>query len=422
MLDQQVLLLMSLVHAVVGVSYFLWAGGALVVASGAFALASAAFLGLPGVFLALVTPQVLTADYLLASAIALFFLIGMIAFCAPVVGRTLRAGAGAVRPRPPPRDSILLLGSLSVVFLAGALMVTVVLGGVDVGPTHERLAFISVVLSLAYLIALIRGRRMAQMPIGVGLFVLSVAFYGYFQFNGEGRLIAGTLGICLLFLVSFVTHWRFLKPLALCSSIPVLALFGLIRGHGGGVQALLTQAEGLESVIAPLPTFARVLGRLGDSPSDFRILETYISSVLFWVPRGLWESKPYGFGFELTLLLQPKMASWGHSMAGAYLSELWVSGGWIGLVLGFALIVMGLQELDKRTLRLHLLDRPEYPVSLELIILAMLSAGMFTFVWVGSFTYFSRDIYRSVLVIVGWGVAALLLRAAAAGNQPRVAA
>ena len=84
-------------------------------------------------------------------------------------------------------------------------------------------------------------------------------------------------------------------------------------------------------------------------------------------------------------------------MAATYLGEFYASAGILAVAVGFFWLVSGLTWLDLKMGRLAGSDAVSLSFVLRMIVMAIMTAGIFDYVWVGSFTFFSRNILRLVL-------------------------
>ena len=167
-------------------------------------------------------------------------------------------------------------------------------------------------------------------------------------------------------------------------------------------------------MISPYKTLALTMEHVDAGHLATRGFDDLLATLLFWVPRALWPAKPVGFGFVLTLHFLPQLAGVGHSMAATYLGELFAAARWPavagGLMAVAALVAWGDRVMlaAVRSGRLSLV---------RVVVLAILAAGMFDFVWVGSFTFFSRNVLR-IAVLAGLAAAASALTAMVSASLP----
>jgi len=227
-------------------------------------------------------------------------------------------------------------------------------------------------------------------------------------FNGYGRLaIAG------LFIACFVA-WNTFSPsrlhkLVVVLSIPLFLIFSgqnrseTTGGSGSSAGSTLSSGDGLASVYSPLETFGRMLGPLEPEVRDQlgpRWGGTFVNSFVMPVPRSMWPDKPDGFGFELTLVFEPKSAKIGHSMAALLQGEFYANFWFFGLPI--LVLVMGpfLTFLDRWHARLawSRFERDRDFYSLAVLVCVVSSLGELC--WVGTFTAYARGGLAAVSVAI----------------------
>ena len=88
----------------------------------------------------------------------------------------------------------------------------------------------------------------------------------------------------------------------------------------------------------------------------------------------------------------PELLHAGHSMAATYLGEIYSGFGRISIAVGFLLIPFAIAYLDLKMVLTRRITIISNHLVAKLVVLSILSAGLFDYVWVGSFTFFSRNL------------------------------
>ena len=264
-----------------------------------------------------------------------------------------------------------------------------------------RMLELLLILSVAFY-SFRRKKLSAVSMIVFILILLYFIFYIVFIFKGNGRL---SLMLMLfagfnIYLIS-INGSKKLKLLSILLIPLMLLLLGSVRMQTDehSIQDVLLYGAGLDSMIAPYTTFIDVYDYV-ERYSEFMYGETFLAAFLFWVPRSVWDNKPIGLGSELTMILgNNQLIEQGHSMAAGYWGELYLNGGIVLIVIAPIFITYLLLKLDKVCVKILLHPRIKNKMH-KLVMLSILSSGLGTYVWVGSFTFFSRDVLKIILLII----------------------
>lgn len=413
--------LISIGHLAYAVLYFLKSGRSLLLVSNSFVIASALFIGVPGWVTCIFWPGWIDANYLLISVLGFLFSFGVstVSFLVRTV---------FVRTSPPPIDRQISLSAWRFLFALTWLTIVVsVLAmvaasmGSDLGPLPSNLAYLAVVLSFVQFV-IAKNAPVSQTTRWLVLITAALVLVGYFSayFDGGGRLIVATLLYTLAAILGFWFPKIAVKRAILFGMIPAVMFFGYIRSKTGDFKDVLVAADGLESVFGPYQICASVFEHVDLGVMPLQNFAPLKSTLFFWVPRFLWQDKPVGFGFELTKHFHPELMFQEHSMAATYLGEMYASFGWLAVVVGFLVLVLGITWADLFMARLYVLDSGDKAFLMRMVILAVLSAGVFDYVWVGSFTFFSRNVLRLFLLFVLAGVIWALNILAVSGRSVRL--
>lgn len=409
-------LIVSTLHVILGLRLFLHRGGVLLTALGSYGLASAVFLGLPPLWTYLAGVHSIDALDVMVSGIS-FSVLAITDLVSGSIRRRQRTIAPDRMTMPMIKFSDgALLRTLS--HSAVLLMIGLAIKAVEVPLIGRDMIYVSSLFAGLVAITAIRDRKWPLATISSILTLAIVTVFLRVHFSGFGRLNVATLGICFVFLACLIWRSRWIKVVPLLLSGPLLVVAAQIRSNAVITRRSLlgNPFEGLGSMLAPYFTLREVLTRFGMPGSlsrfEFQWGKTLLASVLFWVPRSLWPSKPPGLGFQYTLWFRPDLASVGHSMVASYLSEPYVNFGILGLVT--APLVLGTV--------LGLIDRAVYqlssgPRSLDTrycwkgVSIAVVVAGTADYVWGSSFTVFTRVGSRLIILITIAAIRLLLKQA-----------
>lgn len=402
-------MVVSILHLAFAVFYFVRSGKSLLLFSDSFVCASAVFIGVPGLITCLLWPTWVNEDYAVVSTLGFGFVLA-VSFSSYLFRNILIQVKPSSKKRHFSPSSFRFYRTLTWLVIIVTILVTIAsFRGGNLGPVPRNLAFLSVILSFMQLV--FSGPFLKSFPnrwlIPLTTVLVVVGYFKYF-FDGGGRLVVATLLYALAFVAGTWYPKLPIKKIILAGLMPAILFFAYIRGNTGEFEDVLVAADGLESVFGPYQICASVVNHINIGVMDFQYLEPIKSTLFFWVPRFLWAQKPFGFGFELTRHFHPELVFQDHSMAATYLGEIYASAGWLAVSFCFPLIVFGITWLDIlmcRRMEQKVLDASFF---LRTVVFAILTAGVFDYVWVGSFTFFSRNILRLVLLLgmtgIVWGM------------------
>lgn len=232
---------------------------------------------------------------------------------------------------------------------------------------------------------------------------------------GGGRLTVLALLVGLVMTYQYRCHpeSRVVKVAVLLGSVGGLVIAALVETNRGNPEVGLLAVPGdfkvtdsLYSVWSPLYVFARILSGFAMDVVQPHGLHTLYATLVVWIPRGLWESKPEGWGRDLAWVVNPAAAeASSHSEAALAPAEfLWGFGYW-GLVIAVPVLGIVLRVIGRglhRCMSLDLVPGRGAPVSVAWIILA---TSLLSLWWTGTFTFWSRASMQllAVAVLVGLG-------------------
>jgi hypothetical protein len=276
------------------------------------------------------------------------------------------------------------LGADSMLLASAAGFVGTTLLGVGLlrGPNGHRWLFCSVAISTAF------------------------AAYAYYLFNGFGRIVLGALGFGLLVVLAQRTRGKFVKLVILLGAAPVLLILAKVRILA--VEQLRpdlqTRENGLESVVSPLQSFASLLdyNRMGLLPRGWG--HTFWAAFVVAVPRDFWPGKPIGFGAELVPIISPRMVGTGHSEAALFFGEWLFSFGLPGLLIMVPVAGIAMRGLDQLLARAMCLPLDSRGAVVHYTTALVATAGVMDLMWVGTFGYTSRIVFRLLILAAVFAV------------------
>lgn len=236
------------------------------------------------------------------------------------------------------------------------------------------------------------------------------------EFEGGGRLTIAGLGVASLLAWNLVRPRR-LQKIVVVLAIPVFLIYAganrLEKDQRDTSSSVLSSGDGLESMYGPLDTWAELATVDATRQRDIgapavgpRYGKTFLNTLYLPIPRGLWETKPKGFGAQLTEILRPVLLrenriAENHSMAALLHGEWYVNFGLVGL--GILPLALGwfMAVLDRAHARLAaggLVDSDDW---WRAAILACLVGSLGDLFWVGSFTFVARG---GLAALVAWAV------------------
>lgn len=369
-----------------GVWGFFDHGGAMITAAGMFTASMAAFVGYASLWWAF-SLSLATPPSLLFVASSGYFVTVMMYHCFWWATRRPRVG-------PPISHSLRIW-----VFRVGAALVVVSLLLNLFGPDLvASLSWSGSVVGIVFLAASVSdGHLLRQLGRWQTMvLVLAMASYIIVVFEGFGRLSVIAVAAAAVALVSERHKRRFVKALSLLFLPVVISVLTFIRRLEVFGDAEISP-EGGDSDVSGIWVF-RELAELG-STLDYSWGESFFATATVWIPRALWESKPFGFGFELTLLLRPELAPAGHSMVATLFGEWYYSFGWLGMLLCIPVIGISIWFVDSLRER-WILRGMTSPAEVVTYLYLLLWIGFTVLlVWGGTFSVVSRLLWPSFLLI-----------------------
>lgn len=234
---------------------------------------------------------------------------------------------------------------------------------------------------LFYIINLERGRILKNIFI-TSVFLSAYSYYLLYGWNGMGRvaslgpLLVAVLYICYIFKLP-VSKYLF----AIGPSLGSAALIGRKNLFADfDIYKFLD-----DSAFGPYRLASTFIENYLKNGPDLRgLVDQVVFSLLSFVPRDLWLSKPYGFGFQYTIEnLDQYLIDAGHSIASTLIGDHIYYIGWWGILTGFMMIVV--------VVRLCHLFYYFRPLNGNGVIL--FSSNMMVFVWGGMTSLSARVIY-----------------------------
>jgi hypothetical protein len=265
-----------------------------------------------------------------------------------------------------------------------------------------------------------------------GLFTWTVVV----GWSGSGRLAILQLTVALLLVFCYRTgmHRRVVKWAVALAVVPALAIGGLVEINRRTTErGLLTRQEdfafgdGLSSMKSPLLMLGQILEGREEDAIPLHWFETFFATLVLPIPRSLWAQKPDGFGRELARNFNyEKWATSGHSDAALLPAEFVWGFGLAGLLVGVPLIVFLLRIIDTGLDRYAGLVLKPGEGRLAVVPWSILSAGVLSLWWAGTFTFWARTSLALIgvvfLYLVAWILTPARPNTQPLGPQPETAA
>jgi len=216
-----------------------------------------------------------------------------------------------------------------VLFLAFALVVIV--GSVF---KINQLFFLSV-LVMFYALSLRTDRSMFNLTISF-IFLITFLVYYLFGWDGFGRTV--TFGMLITAFLYFCYATGIFVPKFVVIGVAMAGSI-IAVGRKGYNTALDLDVISQDSVVGPYRLASEFLDHAQQSGLDLRgFVDQVIFSLFSFVPRGLWPSKPFGFGYQYVLdNMDPYLALAGHSIASTLIGDhLYYLGLW-GVITGIVM-------------------------------------------------------------------------------------
>jgi hypothetical protein len=247
------------------------------------------------------------------------------------------------------------------------------------------------------------GHRWLLCGAAIGV---AFAVYAHYLFNGFGRIVLGSLGFGLLIVLAQRNRGMLVKSVVLVGATPVLIALAKLRVQTVEQMhpSLEIRQTGLESVVSPLRSFATLL-----SYNDFGLLprewgKTFWAALVVAVPRDWWPGKPIGFGAELVPFISPSLVGTGQSEAALFFSEWLVNFGLPGLLLMVPVAGLAIRGLDRLLARARCLPLDSGGAVVRYTMAVVGTTGVIDIVWVGTFGYTSRTVFRLLILAVIFAV------------------
>lgn len=386
---------LSTVTAIMGLWGFIHSGGPRITAAGMFMISIAVFIGYAGLwwcnFLGRDVPSemVLIVGSAYAATLVSYHL-----FWWPDENRVPKSSNSFNSSNSTKWTSFAGLGIVAVSLTAH------ILGGQSVQVLSEAGTVLGILL-FSYGASNYSTRFRIFSSSSVVLIILMVLFVAI-VFDGFGRLpviaLAGSVGVLL-------TQWsgnRAIKYLAIAAVPASSTLLTALRYWrlDGVSPSLPSEATGPDSDVGGLWTYSRLV-ELGDR-LEFGWGETFASTLVAWIPREIWNEKPFGLGFDLTLLLEPQLAPYGHSLVATVFGEWYFNFGWWGIPAFVLMVGPAIRWLDRR--QLDDIDNPSqrsFDVMKSVLMAAAIGA-IPHLVWSGTHTFFARLMALGGLWIILW--------------------
>lgn len=286
-------------------------------------------------------------------------------------------------------------GSYQLIALVCAMISlcsSLLLGKTSLSSQIETLSLIAIILSS--LVTFTRKSMGEAAPHATALMLITVQ-YAAFQFTGFGRLVLASYLLSIVVVMSWVTYTYWPKLAIIIVTAPALVVLSINRmafierTQGRKIGA----NEGIGSVFGPFQSGALIVQAAWDGRISPTHGESWLVSLLFWVPRSLWSQKPEGFGRAIVPITQPEQVSTTiFSDAAPYLAEFVWDFGLVGLWLG--LVVVALVTVIDRIILTRVIDGDwtfrEGGSVARFVMFAAISSMVLNYVWGGSFPFFSR--------------------------------
>lgn len=372
-----------------GIWAFVVHGGPQITAAGLACASTGAFVGYAGLWWSTYNPSALAGAFLAAIA-APFFVI--------VLTYHLywwhTQQAVAIRCVDPDNSKWSINNGFWIAFLGLAGQVS---SAVQLFPVASALTTVGILMIAIGLSGRSRKDLVSAQSL---LFVMLLSLYFYMTFRGFGRLTVIVLLASLGLVFTARSTGRVVKWVAILAvpiGAEVLTRLRSVILHG---QVLEAAPDVADSDVGGVAVFQQLI-ELGDR-LDFAWGSTLFATLVLPVPRELWAEKPFGFGFELTLLFLPEYASAGHSMVATFFGEWYYNFGWWGFPCLMVLFGPAVRWIDRKR-STYLSSPPGRRESiLEYVFYITCAAGMLNLIWSGTHTFMARAIWiAAVLIVMG---------------------
>jgi hypothetical protein len=378
-----------------GVGAFVSHGGPVVTTVGLVNFAFALFVGYAGIEAARNPASKAAPEYLsaaLLAALATQVLVTLLAWN--------RASPGHLKPTRLSASDASFFTSVGLVTLAALLAVR---GAGVTGLFLEGGAFMAVVvLSIGVLFR-------PRLVVGL-LLVLLIAFAVYVEVfhGGTGRLRLVALA-CAMAILTTARFPRWELKGAIVVGTP-MAVGWLARERLELQESLRIGASagnsGLESMLSPIVTFARVIEAQVEQDFPLAYGQTFATLPFAVLPHRLtpdWAPGP--LGYELVRITSPDRYGSGYSVASTIYGEWWFNFSLLGCALAVPALVWALTFLDRRIRRAFVDLENGRRAGLRLALYAALCGSIADIVWSGTHTWGARSLARLPLLLSMWPLA-----------------
>lgn len=224
------------------------------------------------------------------------------------------------------------------------------------------------------------------------LFSLGFSIFLIFSWSGYARTVVfGNLIVATLYFI-YANNLPINK--LLFSTAPTLASILLTTRREFNLKNIDFQQVLNDSAFGPYRLAATFIENYKNKGMDiFGFLDQVIFSLASFIPRSVWSSKPYGFGFEYTVQnMDQYLIDSGHSIASTLFGDHIYYLGWWGLITGFlmAFSVAKLIDIFYKFKKLH-----GYAI-------IIISCNMMVFVWGGLTSFSTRIIFPLIGIFPLW--------------------
>jgi len=207
----------------------------------------------------------------------------------------------------------------------------------------------------------------------------------------------------------------------------LVGISGYVVSQGNLIRSFATSTflgtlDGLErgpqSVWVPLRTAGRIWMKMQSGDHEFTRFDTYIAAAVSWVPRGLWNDKPIGWGSELVIALAPRGTSVSYSTAGLGLGEFLWAFGLVGVSLYALVVSLGVKALQAFFYRTSIMRDEEGNLTVPFLISVVVTSNLISYFWTGSYTFTARTLtYTSPLLLI-WCTSKIRITRFSGGVRP----
>ena len=242
--------------------------------------------------------------------------------------------------------------------------------------------------------------RISQNLLIFCVFLIVFGIYYVFGWSGYGRtVIFGNVIVAVLY---FIYSNNLPLSKFLFAMVPSFASLLLVERKNLTVDSFSMDAVLSDSSVGPYRLADTFIENYNIRGFDFYgFLEQVVFSLASFVPRDLWPSKPYGFGFEYVVRhMDGYLIDSGHSIASTMIGDHVYYLGWWGLFTGFlmAALVAKMVNYFYNSSKLG-----GYAV-------VIVSCNMMVLLWGGMTSFSARIIFPLIGLIPLWVVYVILQR------------